>query len=540
MNSLTRHLVLILALICINQPVYAQVSNGEGFEPLEGVPSPDEFVPPIQNKQSINSQPTSQTLGYINSGGLTWAPIKISAAWTEARDTCSRSTALGYMAGSWRQPTKDELVTLYAAHPNYSATLRSAGWYLNFTWSSTNDGAGGYYAVGLVDGQVFHYTDDIPFYVSCVHDGDASSGDLILEKARLMIGHSRGAEALEGLLSLANNGDARAMTILAKKYNVGINGIPIDKTQAKIWTTKLEAIFNSQSKDKELAIRSLCEIFKNENGVLYNQEKEIKYCKIYYESGKVDGDYAAALLDRTSPFYDPKKGLELYKNCINKGNSFCKWNFAWQGQQSTDIARGSSGKQLFEYASADLEKNNPSALNNLGVFYENGFGTTRDLAKAIELYKKAAKSGINHGFYNLLRVVFFKSGNWKDGPKNVDEANNLLAYYDYLSDSNDGWGSVPFKQWLFENKRLPTNSNEFETFLRDEANKGDAASACMLSDHLLRNHQAQESMKYALMGTKTNDRNIQKWCSKGIDRVNVSLILSGMKPLSSDEPLTKN
>ena len=56
MNFLNRHLVLILALICMNQLVYAQVFYGEGFEPLEGVPSPDEFVPPIQNKQSINSQ----------------------------------------------------------------------------------------------------------------------------------------------------------------------------------------------------------------------------------------------------------------------------------------------------------------------------------------------------------------------------------------------------------------------------------------------------------------------------------------------------
>ena len=37
MNALNNHIVLILALVCINQPVYAQVSNGEGFEPLEGV-----------------------------------------------------------------------------------------------------------------------------------------------------------------------------------------------------------------------------------------------------------------------------------------------------------------------------------------------------------------------------------------------------------------------------------------------------------------------------------------------------------------------
>ena len=62
MNSLTRHLVLILALVCINQSVYAQVFYGEGFEPLEGVPSPDEFVPPIQYKRGNHSQPTNQVL----------------------------------------------------------------------------------------------------------------------------------------------------------------------------------------------------------------------------------------------------------------------------------------------------------------------------------------------------------------------------------------------------------------------------------------------------------------------------------------------
>ena len=171
MNSLTRHLVLILALVCINQLVYAQVFYGEGFEPLEGVPSPDEFVPPIQNKQSNNSQPTAQTLGYINSGGLTWAPIiATSSTWTKARDACSRSTALGYMAGSWRQPTKDELVALYTAYPNNSATLRASGWLLTDTQSSTSYGNDfiHHHLVSLKDGSV-GYAGSTP-YVSCVHE----------------------------------------------------------------------------------------------------------------------------------------------------------------------------------------------------------------------------------------------------------------------------------------------------------------------------------------------------------------------------------
>ena len=371
-------------------------------------------------------------------------------------------------------------------------------------------------------------------FVKKLNDAD------ILILAQLMIRDARGADVPKVLLPLAKNGNTRAMSILAQKYNVGINGIPIDKNQAKIWTTKLEDIFNLQSSDKENIVAPLCDVYKNKNGALYSQEKEIKYCKIYYESGKADGAYSYYLLNRTSPFYNPEKGLALYKKCINEGNSFCKWNFAWQGKLSADIASVSSAKQLFEYASADLDKNNPTALNNLGTFYEEGLGTAPDLVKAIELYEKAAISGRQYGFYNLLRTSFFKPGNWKGEPKNVDEASTFLAFYDYFSDSNDRSDSVPFKQWLFENKRLPTNSFEFEAFLKDKANKGDAAAACMLSNHLIKNHQAQESMKYALMGKKSSERNIREWCSREVDRINVSLILSGMKPLSSGEPITNN
>jgi len=353
----------------------------------------------------------------------------------------------------------------------------------------------------------------------------------ILTLAQLMIRDAEGSEVPKILLPLAKNGNTRAISVLAQKYNVGINGIPLDKNQAKIWTTKLEDIFKLQSSDKESVVGPLCDIYKNKNGVLYNQEKEIRYCKIYYESGKVDGGYAYNLLKSNSPFYNPEKGLALYKKCINEGNSFCKWNFAWQGTLSVDIARISSAKQLFEYASADMEKNSPTALNNLGIFYEVGLGTPPNLPKAIELYEKAASSGRQYGFYNLLRTTFFNPGSWKDEPKNADEASTFLAFYDYFSDSNDRADSVPFKQWLFEKKRLPTNSSEFENFLKEKANKGDSAAACMLSSYLIKNHQAQESMKYALMGKKSGDRNIQEWCSREVDRINVSLILRGMNPL---------
>jgi hypothetical protein len=74
-------------------------------------------------------------------------------------------------------------------------------------------------------------------FVKKLNDAD------ILILAQLMIRDAQGSEAPKILLPLAKNGNTRAIGVLAQKYNVGINGIPLDKNQAKIWTAKLEDIF---------------------------------------------------------------------------------------------------------------------------------------------------------------------------------------------------------------------------------------------------------------------------------------------------------
>ena len=110
MNSLTRHLVLILALVCINQSVYAQVFYGEGFEPLEGVPSPDEFVPPIQYKRGNHSQPTNQVLkdtqdAYVRKDYATI--LRLLRPFAEQGDAPTQSN-LGYMYANGQGVTKDD------------------------------------------------------------------------------------------------------------------------------------------------------------------------------------------------------------------------------------------------------------------------------------------------------------------------------------------------------------------------------------------------------------------------------------------------
>jgi hypothetical protein len=123
---------------------------------------------PTEKAVVTSAPPAKLPPGYISSGGLTWAPITASAVpFAEARNTCSSSTALGY---KWRQPTKDELVALYAAYRNKSAALRAQGWTLYDVWSSTPGTVLGFQFIVNLDGGIVNYGDDNGVsHVSCVN-----------------------------------------------------------------------------------------------------------------------------------------------------------------------------------------------------------------------------------------------------------------------------------------------------------------------------------------------------------------------------------
>ena len=105
--------------------------------------------------------------GYVQQGGLIWAPVNTLQQWQAIYSTCSTSTSLGYIAGTWRMPTETELLGLQAALGRVAPT----GWTLGWTWSSTvisvdihsavNLDTGGHGAVGTDTGT--------QAYTSCVH-----------------------------------------------------------------------------------------------------------------------------------------------------------------------------------------------------------------------------------------------------------------------------------------------------------------------------------------------------------------------------------
>jgi hypothetical protein len=111
-----------------------------------------------RQKREAASRPT----GFVSQGGLTWMPINSSTkTWSDANSYCT-NTAINGQNG-WRLPTKDELKALYD-----SGAMKGQGWTLLYTWSSTPDGGGGHYVVGLSFGGVGSYGDTGSLYVTCV------------------------------------------------------------------------------------------------------------------------------------------------------------------------------------------------------------------------------------------------------------------------------------------------------------------------------------------------------------------------------------
>lgn len=341
--------------------------------------------------------------------------------------------------------------------------------------------------------------------------------------ARILIGNLRGSEAPKILIPLAQKGDIDSIRLLAMNFGTGKDGIKINRSQAILWASRLDTIASgTDEKQRRMALSSLCEIHKDSNHVLFSKEKAVKYCEEYYKfPDAARGAQAYVYLTPDSPLYDPARGVAIYEKCIADGDAYCRMNYAWQGRQSLDIARRTTKRQLFEYASVALEMDSSGGTNNLGVFYLEGFGTQRDSNKALELFEKAARQNKDHALYNLLQMTFFRYAEWKDAPKVADEAMVLISYYDYLSPEADRFDSVPFKEWVFFKGRLPANDSEFQDFLKERARAGSDTSACMLAGHFRKTGNLGESLQYAEMGRQTKSVKVKQWCEREIARVDV-------------------
>jgi hypothetical protein len=103
---------------------------------------------------------TTLPAGYVSQGGLTWMPVTFYDTWTNANAYCA-GTINGQTG--WRMPTSAELSALKT-----SGAMNGQGWTLDWTWSSTANGGGKHFFVGLNDGVVLGTSDLDSLAVTCV------------------------------------------------------------------------------------------------------------------------------------------------------------------------------------------------------------------------------------------------------------------------------------------------------------------------------------------------------------------------------------
>ena len=113
----------------------------------------------------------------------------------------------------------------------------------------------------------------------------------------------------------------------------------------------------------------------------------------------------------------------------------------------------------FNFMKEAAENDNAWALNNLGVFYEMGRNTKKDMKKAYLNYKKASEKGIHWAYSNLANFYILGLGGVK---KDYQKALFLLKYATIAEHSvNDN-----FKiKVLLKYGKNPKNQKEYETWM---------------------------------------------------------------------------
>lgn len=170
-------------------------------------------------------------------------------------------------------------------------------------------------------------------------------------------------KSVEEILSLAEEGDVRAQTVLGLMYLTG-SRVPEDYVKGFEWTEKAAA------QNNPMAQFFLGAIYHDGLGV----KKDYVKAREWYEK--------SAAQDYSDAFYNLG---ELYE-------------------------RGRGGKQDYAKAHEWMEKaaaqNEPKSQYALGFYYHHGMGVTQDYAQAREWYEKAAKLGEKNAIEALDDLIF--------------------------------------------------------------------------------------------------------------------------------------
>lgn len=187
------------------------------------------------------------------------------------------------------------------------------------------------------------------------------------------------------LVELAESGNAAAQNLLGYCYLEG-DGVKKDEKKAFYWLNKAAEQNNLK------ALNSIGSCYENGNGV----EKDEFQAYSFYKKAALRGmpnafvNVAQCYLNGVGTNRDLLKARAWFVKGAEYGYRVAQTNAGYlylsiEGEEDHDKA--------FYWLTKASEQNSPSALEMLGMCYENGLGTKVDLSKAQECYRKSYQLG---------------------------------------------------------------------------------------------------------------------------------------------------
>ncbi len=209
-------------------------------------------------------------------------------------------------------------------------------------------------------------------------------------------------DVFEYLSKRAETGNIDAMLELGHLYSSGLKDIiSKDHKKAIEWYERVAAVSdkNGDTFGKGRAFYFL--------GMLYEQMKDSKRAIEFYEKTAAINNENGNTFYKANAFYklgevyygrlDYDKAFEYYdKAAMYKANAFSSLKLRGMGWEFEQGSRGRKPdyQKAFKCYEISAKVGDYYSMLELGRMYENGMGTAKNLDKAIECYREAAKSSI--------------------------------------------------------------------------------------------------------------------------------------------------
>lgn len=206
--------------------------------------------------------------------------------------------------------------------------------------------------------------------------------------------------AIDAVAQAAQSGDARAQGILGQRYMDG-RGVLQDYAAAVHWLTRAADAGDAEARN------NLGKLYFEGLGVPKDTKAAIAWLEKAAQSGEPDMLYdLATALESTGQEDAIKRAFALYTQGSKAGHVPSATNLGVMYQNGIGTARDlDRAKTLYEVgAAADA----PRALNNLGLLYVRGDGVEQDYSRAADLFMRAAEQGLRPALRNL--GVLYENG----------------------------------------------------------------------------------------------------------------------------------